>query len=272
MFGLKSIISIRQLVLIVIGVWLSIPASAQFSDFTSGYLQTPSAEMMESGSFSIVNNYLNHHQLVQPSDGWHGWEYNTFGYGFNVTFWSRVEITYACVLFNGHWSKSGGQPEWYFNQDRHFAAKFLLVKEGWLKDWMPSVAVGISDPVTGAGSGEYIGSDISAMNGYFNRMYVVATKHLNTGFGQVGMTLGYQYNLRSDYKLNAPCAAVSWNPKWLNDTDKFVSSFRLIAEYDARTINVGCITSLYRQHFDLMVDLQSFRWISAGLRFRTVLK
>ena len=68
----------------------------------------------------------------------------------------------------------------------------LALKEGEIWKWTPSIAFGVSDPVTGAGTGEYIGSseNISSGNGYFNRYYVVATKHFNTPWGVVGGHLG----------------------------------------------------------------------------------
>lgn len=37
------------------------------------------------------------------------------------------------------------------NQDRHFSAKVLALKEGEIWKWTPSIAFGLSDPVTGAG-------------------------------------------------------------------------------------------------------------------------
>lgn len=68
------------------------------------------------------------------------------------------------------------------NQDRHFTAKVLLLREGEFdKKWMPAIAIGLSDPVSGASSDDYSTSDVSgASNGFFNRYYAVAAKHFNT--------------------------------------------------------------------------------------------
>lgn len=168
--------------------------------------------MNESGTFTITNNFLNKHLLTPKSapGAYGGWDYNTFGYSFGITFWSRLEVVYCCTIFNNKWSPTYDQMDYrariLVNQDRHFAAKVLLLKEGEFgKSWIPALAIGVSDPVTGSGGGEYIGSDVSGGgNGYFNRMYIVATKHFTSSWGEVGATLGYQYNLRKDPHYNAP--------------------------------------------------------------------
>ena len=234
--------------------------------------------MHKSGTFVITNNFLNQHSL--PSSGW---DYNTFGYGFSITFFSRLEVAYACTIFNADWSPSAQLPTASYrtkilkNQDRHFAARVQALKEGefGLK-WMPSVVLGVSDPTsggTGENWGNYFDADVSGTgNGFFNRWFIAATKHFATPWGEVGGTVGYQYNQRADYPLNAPCAAITWNPKWLNVEGSFLSSFRLIAEYDSRTFNVGFTTSIWKDHFEAMFELKNMQWISAGLRFKVVLK
>ena len=69
--------------------------------------------------------------------------------------------------------------------------------------------------------------------------------------------------------MNGPCAAVTWRPVWIqNDW----VALNLIAEYDARTINVGFITSIWKDHFEAMFELQDLKWITAGLRYKLVLK
>ena len=80
-------------------------------------------------------------------------------------------------------------------------------------------------------------------NGYFNRMYLALSKNFNTPWGKVGAHLAYQYNRRSDYRLNGPCAAVTWRPVWLCDL-WLLDELQLIAEYDSRTVNAGFIASV----------------------------
>lgn len=242
---------------------------AQFIDGTSGLLQMPSAEMERSGTFTITNNFL--HQYTIPAK----WYYNTFGYSIGITFWSRLEVSYVCTLVQGEARNPDYWPEYtwgrFVNQDRHFAAKILLLREGEIWAGMPGLAVGISDPVTGQWFGDYLSGDVSGEgNGYFNRTYVVMSKHFKTKIGEFGGHLGYQYNRRLDYYLNAPCAGITWEPIWVQD--KWLENrLRLVLEYDSRTVNMGIIASLFHRHFDFMIELNSFRYINAGLRYKIVL-
>ena len=253
----------------LMGTCISVCAYGQFYDCTSGLLQNPSAEMNLSGTFMITNNYLNKHTLASRMFG-----YDTFSYGFDLTVFSRVEVAYVCTILDGKRRPNGSERDKImFNQDRHFSAKFLLLRENdFGKSWIPSVAVGVCDPVSGyGGGGNYGEGDVTTdSNGFFNRMYIVATKHFDTGAGIVGGHIGYQYNLRNDPRFNAPCAAVDWAPIWLQK-ERIVTT-RLIAEYDARTFNAGAIVSIWRDHFEAMVELQALKWLSAGVRYKVVLK
>jgi len=244
-------------------------ARAQFTDSSSGLLQMPTAEMQESGTFMITNNYLNKHSL--PTSGW---GYDTFAYGFSITFWDRLEVGYVCTIFDGKRKPNPTERDLImFNQDRHFLGRFQLLKEGefgvW---WIPSVVVGISDPTTGSSEGGYIDANVEGSgNGYFNRMYAAATKHFNTAWGEVGAHVAYQYNKRMDYPLNGPCAGVNWKPKWLCDR-WLLDNVNLIAEYDSRTLNLGLVASVWNNHFEAMFEWQGCRWINFGLRYKIRLK
>ena len=213
----------------------------------------------------ITNNWINEH-ATPPFP----WEYDTFGYGLSITFWSRLEIGYVMTIIDGRKLRNEWPYYWkiMINQDRHFYAKFQLLKEGefgW--EWIPSIVVGTSDPTTGTG-GDYLNPYLTSLNGYFNRYYVVATKHFNTPLGQIGLHAGYQYNVRLDYPIDGPCGGINWKPKWIqNDWVKI----NLIAEYDSRTFNVGFVTSIYKDHFDLMAEWQNLQWFSFGARFKMVL-
>ncbi len=242
-------------------------ARAQFWDSSSGLLQAPSADMGVDGSFMITNSFLNQHSLSSR------WGYHTFGYGFNINIWSRLEIGYVLTIIDGKRRPNPTERDLImFNQDRHFTAKFLLLKEGefdW--NWVPALAVGLSDPVTGSGGGEYIGSDVSggAGNGFFNRYYVVATKHFSSPAGTIGAHLGYQYSKRVDMPMNGPMAAIDWVPKWL---DTRAVSVKAIAEYNAYSFNIGFIASFWDDRFEAMFDLMSCKWINFGVRYKLQLK
>ncbi len=229
----------------------------------------PSAEMQTEGTFMITNNSLNPRSL--PSSGW---SYRTFAYGFSFTFWSRLEVGYVCTIFDG--SKipgSTGRQRLMFNQDRHFTGRFLLLREGefglW---WIPSLVVGVSDPTTGSSDNGYVDGSVEGTgNGYFNRNYVALTKHFDTPWGELGGHLAYQYNRRSDYRINGPAAAVTFTPELLKNR-LILDEVRLIAEYDSRSFNLGCIASVWENRFEAMFELQSCRYVNFGVRYKLRLK
>jgi len=250
---------------------LTIPAMAQFTDHTTGLMNMPTADMQKDGTVMITNNWLNSHNLPPASEpGW-GWGYDTFAYGFSITFLKRIELVYACTIINGCRNPFATEDyfKMMFNQDRHLVARVQALKEGEFgKKWIPSLVLGVSDPVTGAVEGGYIGSDVSQGNGYFNRMYIVATKHFDTPWGELGAHLGYQYSLRKDRKYNAPCAGVNWRPKWLRnqwfDPD-------IMLEFDSMTFNMGFVGEIWKDHFEMMFELQDFKYVSVGIRYKFVL-
>jgi hypothetical protein len=248
------------------------PARAQFADCSTGLLQMPTAEMQDDGTFMITNNFLNQHSL--PTSGWC---YNTFQYGFAVSFWGRIEMGYVCTIFNGAWDPrpdKSWRAEIMRNQDRHFTARVCLLREGdFGLNWMPALVLGVSDPTTGTGDYEYTSLDdvAGSGNGFFNRYFAVMTKHFDTPWGQIGCHVGYQYNRRTDYPINGPCAGINWSPIWLQN-HSILDGVNLIAEYDSRTVNLGFIASIWQNRFEAMFELQNFQWVNFGLRYKLRIK
>lgn len=243
---------------------------AQFADCSTGLLQMPTADMQDDGTFMITNNFLNQHS-ISPR----GWDYDTFQYGIYVSFWKRIEIGYVCTIFNGAWSPKPNKTwreEIMRNQDRHFVGRVCLLQEGEFgKSWIPALVVGVSDPTT-ASNGDYTEMDVSGSgNGFFNRFYVVMSKHFETPWGRLGAHAGYQYNMRTDYPINGPCAGVNWRPVWLQQKGIF-DHLDVIAEFDSRTPNFGFIASISDNRFEAMFELQNFRWINFGLRYKLRIK
>lgn len=256
-------------------IFFSTIGEAQFVDSVVGLLMMPSAEMEDSGTVMITNNFLNKAYVENPTHTPSYWGYNTFGYGFDITFLSRIEIAYICTLLNHHWDPYAWRSEResiMFNQDRHFAARIQALKEGEFHcKFIPSLVLGISDPVTGVG-GDYTSSNVgSEGNGFFNRAYIVATKHFDTSWGIVGTHVAYQYTVRKFIIPKGPCVGVTWNPVWLNLDNSFLSSFRLIAEYDAKEINAGLTASIWKDHFEFWACLQACQHFNGGARFKFVL-
>jgi hypothetical protein len=234
--------------------------SAQFTNGVTGLLHMPNAEMQKDGTFVVGGNFLNKHNL--PSDYW--WGYDSYNYFVNITFLSRLEFSYVMTLVQGqdnhyHW------PEFtygkFVNQDRHFAARLQMVKEGEWWKYMPSIVLGVNDPTTGAG-GDYWEMDVDgSRNGFFNRWYIAMTRHFQTAYGELGVHAAYLYNKRTDYPLNGPAFGVNFRPG-------FHKNLNLIAEYDAKTINVGATYSLWADHFNFLVELQEGKYVSAGLVYK----
>ena len=236
-------------------------ARAQFLDSTTGLLQMPTAVMNPEGTFMITNNFLNYHTLSPVK--WDG--KNTFGYGFSVALWDRVEVAYTCTIMYGtsYYIEQPDTPVNWVNQDRHLSGKILVVRDGdFGQSWMPNIALGVIDFDEGM-------FQMRSGNGYFTRFYAVASKSFQTAWGDVGGHLGYQWSPRTDYRINAPCAGVDWKPTWIQ-TDWL--SMDLIAEFDSRSFNIGFIAALWDDRFEAMFDLQALKWVSFGLRFKMHLK
>lgn len=246
-------------------VWICLlfgvlPGKAQMTDGVTGLLHMPSAEMQRDGTFIFGGNFLNKHNL--PNQYW--WGYDSFNYFLNVTFFNRLELAYICTLLKGKKENSYWPEETYgkfVNQDRHFAARLQVVREGeWWKH-MPAIVLGVSDPTTGAGF-DYTDMAVEgSSNGYFNRMYVAMTKHFDIRCGELGVHAAWLYNRRTDYPLNGPAVGVNFRPA-------FHKELNVIAEYDSKTVNVGFTYSMWSDHFNLLFELQDGKYVSAGLVYK----
>lgn len=246
-------------------------ARAQFLDATTGLLSMPTAVTNPGGTFMITANFLNKN-YTPPR-----WNYHTFGYGFDVALWDRIEAAYVLTVLYGTQKETdpavSEKTYSYTNQDRHFSAKLLVFQEGEFGlNWMPALAMGFSD-LTSATGGDYTSGGDDTQNVDFSRWYIVATKHFNTPWGELGAHAGYQTNQlfikRKDRIINAPCAGINWRPKWLQ-TDWL--TLDLVAEYDSLNFNLGFIASLWHDRVEAMFDLQSFRYVSFGLRYKMCLR
>jgi len=252
-------------ILAIVMGWLPVKSFAQLTDGMTGLLHMVNAEVQKDATFMLGGNMLHKNNI--PSKTWWG-DYNTYNYYLNITFFDRIEIAYICTLVqgkpNGFWpSYTYGR---FVNQDRHFAGKIQLVKEGeWWKH-MPAIAVGVSDPTTG-GSFDYTDMNVSgSSNGFFNRWFAAITKHFQIkGVGELGLHATYLKNKRTDYPLNGLGWGVNFRPN-------FHKNLNLIVEHDTKTLNVGAIYSLWADHFNFLFELQEGKYISAGLVYKVNLK
>ena len=257
--------------LLVIGGLLILLANsvrAQFTYGTTGLLHMPTADMQRDKTFMLGGSYLNEH--ATPSR----WNFDTWNYNLNITILPWLEISYTCTLFT---AESLGLDDWgysgYTNQDRNFAVRLRAWKEGWWKDWTPQIVVGINDLTTGSG-GDYTNMAVEGNgNGYFNRYYIAATKHLEW-FGKWGIHAAYLYNNREKDKLNGPAIGVDYQFA-LSGTEfwqKAVNGLNLMAEYDSKFVNVGAKYTIWKDHINIITELRECRYPSVGVFFKVHLK
>ena len=262
-----KIIKYRFIILLSCLYFCSANVNAQLTDGMTGLLHMANAEMQKDGTVMIGGNFLNKHNL--PSNWW--WGYDTYNYYVTITFLDRIEVSYICTLVQGKPGTGYHWPEFtygkFVNQDRHFAGKIQLIKEGeWWKH-MPSMVVGVSDPTSGGSAGDYIDMKVGGNgNGFFNRWFAAMSKHFQLkGIGELGLHATYLYNERTDYPLNG----IGWG---INFRPNLHKNLNLIVEHDTKTLNIGAIYSLWADHFNLIFELQDGKYISVGFAYKVNLK
>lgn len=245
-------------------------AYAQFSYGTTGLLHMPTADMQADKTFLAGASFLNEGSTPRH------WNYNTYNYYINFTFFPWLEVAYTCTL---HKAMRGNTyfPEFvwgkYCNQDRQFSARIRLIKENQYWKYMPAVVIGGNDVLTRDWQGTAereensgIGSPTSMGNGHWNRYYISLTKHcVFRQLGEFGFHLAYVYNRRKDYHMNGPCIGIDFRPS-------FHLPLQIMAEYDSRTVNLGLGYSIWKDHINVIGELNNFRYLSVGIFFKVHLK
>ena len=255
---------LRKLFIVTCFLVLGIPAMAQFTYGTTGLLHMPTADMQKDKTFMAGGGYLNKH--ATPSR----WYYNTWNYYINITFFPWLELAYTCNIFD-EWLAN--RKVHMVNQDRSFHGRLRIWKEGWWKEWTPQIVVGVNDFTTGAGSdyGEMAVEGDS--NGYLNRYYIVATKHLSW-YGEWGIHAAYVYNKRGKDKLNGLAFGVDYQfaLKGEEPWQKAVNGLNLMAEYDSKFVNIGAKYAIWKDHINIITELRECKYPSVGVYFKVHLK
>ena len=255
---------LRKLFVITCFLLLGIPAIAQFTYGTTGLLHMPTADMQKDKTFMAGGGYLNKHATPKR------WYYNTWNYYINITFFPWLEIGYTCTIFD-EWTRGG--TVYMKNQDRSFHGKLRLWKEGWWKVWTPQIVVGVNDFTTGSG-GDYTEMGVDGDgNGYLNRYYIAATKHLSW-YGEWGIHAAYVYNKRGKDKLNGGAFGVDYQfaLKGEEPWQKAVNGLNLMAEYDSKFVNIGAKYALWKDHINIITELRECKYPSVGVYFKVHLK
>lgn len=262
-----------------ISILVCINALSQFTIGTTGLLNMPTAVMQQDKTFMFGGGFLEKH--ATPAR----WTYNTYNYYINITFFSWLEVAYDCTLHKAiecdpvygcdYWpEQTWGK---FTNQDRNFSIRLRLLREGQWWKYMPAIVIGSNDVTTRPGGDRKtnFSNPEGDGNGYWNRYYLVATKHLAIkNIGELGVHFAYVYNKRTDYPLYGPAFGANFRFQ-LSDSQfltKAVNNLNLMAEYDSRTINCGFEYSFWKDYINAVVELNRCRYFSGGLVFKVHLK
>lgn len=248
--------------LILLGLFVAV--YAQFPYGTTGLLHMPTADMQRDKTFMLGGSFLS--VGATPKH----WNYDTYNYFINITFFPCLEVGYTCTLHKITIAEDGIYNE-FRNQDRQFSGRLRIIKEGQFWKYMPAVVLGGNDVATRDWQGTSekeddagFGSPTTMGNGHWNRWYIAATKHLDLK-GELGLHVAYVYNKRIDYHLNGVALGANWKPY-------FHKNLNLMAEYDSRTVNCGLGYTFWKDHINFVGELNDFKYISAGVIFKVHLK
>lgn len=259
---------LRKLFIVTCFMLLGMSAMAQFTYGTTGLLHMPTADMQKDKTFMFGASYLNSHATPNT------WYYDTYNYYINITFFPWLEVGYTCTLFSAEWlgvDKYGYSG--FTNQDRSFHGRLRIWKDGWWKQWTPQIVIGVND-VTSGSFGDYTSMIVEGdANGYLNRYYIAATKHLSW-YGEWGIHAAYVYNKRGKDKLNGLAVGVDYQfaLKGEEPWQKAVNGLNLMAEYDSKFVNIGAKYALWKDHINIITELRECKYPSVGVYFKVHLK
>jgi hypothetical protein len=264
--------------IIVVLLSSSLNLSAQALRGTTGLLHAPTADMQTDKTIMLGGNLLD----VTPLRYYDFDVRYTFNYYLNVTFFPWLEIGYTCTVNYANEGSSYFPKEvWgkYSNQDRSFYFRLRAWKEGWWKSWTPQIVLGADDPGTHDyyGGGGISRRDQNGGNCFFSRYYVAVTKHFTfEGIGQLGAHLAYVLDKPATWEHhNRPSLGFNFR-MGLSDKEqgliKAINGFNWMAEYDARTMNIGAGYTFWHDHINLIAELNDGRYFSGGVQFKVHLK
>ena len=270
----------KRILLLVFWCSVSLWADAQALLGTTGLLHAPTADMQRDKTFLFGGNYLNTHPL---STHFRSSEVGyTFNYYINITIFPWLEVSYICTLVHAdHGSTYFPEQSWgkFTNQDRAFSARLRLWKEGWWKEWTPQIVLGLDDPTSheAYGGGAIKFDEDGMQNNHFTRYYLAATKHFSfTGVGTLGVHAAYvDYRACWFPHYRRPAAGVNFKFNLLPEDNlavKALNGLDLMAEYDARTVNIGAHYQLWKDHINLIAELNDGKYFSGGIYFKIHLK
>lgn len=266
----------------VLFLMVNITGKAQTMYGTTGLLYAPTAEMQKDKTFMIGGSMINH--SIYRSAYWNSHdEYNpyTYNYYLNITFFSCLEIAYACTLVKGIYNNVGWpQQTWgkFVNQDRSFHGRLRLWKEGWWKPWTPQIVLGANDPGSHSdhGGGNITFDNVGENTNHLTRFYLAATKHFT--FQQWG-TLGVHASVIQFDGLdfdNDHGVTVGVNYRFQRPADGFwnraLNGLDVMGEYYDGVWNIGANYSVWKERINVVAALYDGQYWSVGMYFKVCLK
>ncbi|RKZ82268.1 MAG: hypothetical protein DRQ39_10915 [Gammaproteobacteria bacterium] len=228
---------------IILILFLSVAATqAQSLLGTNGWLNIPTAEMQEDGTFYFGGSFIDKNILEDYGSG----EYNVFTYYFDLTFLPFLEIGFGNTRLLDY-------PYDRYTVDRRFSFRFRPLRE---RKYVPAIVIGAHDIYTSI-------ANSAESNQYFSSVYIVATKHIPVKKSEFGFTLGYGFNVFRVNQFVGLFGGVSFSPG-------FYRPLKFIAEYDGKTINLGASVLLFK-HLFVYAMLSDFKYFSGGLAYRVYL-
>ncbi len=205
----------------------------------SGLLNSPNAVISNEGMVKIGGNFL--HERLTPDY----WDYDTFNYFLNITFFPFVEIAITNTALDLY---DEGK---FTNVDRSVCVKFKLLNEG---KYYPAVAIGSNDVITSNTDNLF---DPGSGNKYFGTHYIAISKHLNLSVAKIGLHAAFNMLSSTKQKINFPLSGgISISPS-------FCKNLNMIAEYDTRNFNFGGNITIFR-HLFIQVLVQDLKYLSFG--------
>jgi hypothetical protein len=209
---------------------------------TTGYLNIPSADMQEDGTFFFGGSYINKNYISSYGGG----DNDVATYYLNLTFLPFVEVSYGSTRLLNY---SGDR----YTVDRRISMRLRPLKE---RKYVPAVVVGIHDLYTSV-------PKESETNQYFSSLYAVATKNIPVKGSAFGITLGYGIRAFRNNQFLGFFGGVSFSPG-------FYRPMKFIAEYDGVGINLGLQAMLFR-HLFVYAMVNDFKYFSGGIAYHVYL-
>jgi hypothetical protein len=262
----------RKILAFILASLTTLSAFAQFTYGTTGLLHMPTAEMQRDKTFLFGGSFLNINATPKHFD------YDTFNYYADITFFPWLEVSYTLTLHYAHHGSQYFPPKvWgkYCNQDRMFSIRVRLIEEGYKYSWMPQIVLGVNDPGShkSYGGGDIIFDDTGTSNAYFTRFYLAATKHLELNdLGQMGLHAALLYSSEkgetTKFRLPAIGADFRFNLDEVNMTTKAINKLALLGEFDGSGLNVGAKYRIWRDNINFITELYRYKYFRCGIYFK----